>query len=86
MYKPEHTKIAGFWLFVDAHAKRGDSRILEWDPLRETIPQFAVDQWVADCKDPETTVPRVITDPNPVFQPLDNVSWTDRAICFFGQP
>ena len=51
LYKPEHTKIAGFRLFVDASAARGDSRILEWDPLMETIPQFVVDQYVTAQRD-----------------------------------
>ena len=74
LYNPAHTRVAGFWLFVDTHAESGDSRILEWDPMMETIPQFAVDQWVAERRDPGMTVPRVITDPNPMFPPLDNAS------------
>ena len=79
LYKPEHTKIAGFWLFVDAFAARGDSRILEWDPLMETIPQFVVDQYVAEGSDHESTMPRVINDPNPMFQPIGHEDWKDRT-------
>ena len=78
LYKPEHTKIAGFWLFVDAHAEQSDSRILEWDPEMETIPQFVVDHYLTEGHDHERTMPHVITDHNPMFEPLCHASWTDR--------
>ena len=70
--------LEGFWLFVDAHAAHGDSRILEWNPLMETIPQIALDQYVTDGHDHERTMPGVIADPNPVFQLICHDSWTDR--------
>ena len=71
--------MVGFWLFVDSHADSGDSRLLEWDPMVETIPQGVVDEWVVQGLDPEVTVPRVITDDKPMFPPLDNEAWFERS-------
>ena len=85
LYHPEHTKVAGFWLFPDSHAALSDSRLLEWDPLMESIPQCVVDNWVAEGENHETKVPRVITDPNPMFPPLSNLEWTDRPPYYFNK-
>ena len=42
IFFPQDVHLAGFWLFNDTHAEAGDSRILEWDPKFETIPQSVV--------------------------------------------
>lgn len=67
--------VAGMWLFNDTHATGGDSRILEWDPKFETIPQSVVKSWYEQGVNMEITMPDVITDPAPRFMPIDNLSW-----------
>ena len=80
LYKAEHVRVVGFWVFVDSHAEQGDSRLYEWSAKMETIPQTVVERWAKEGFDYETMLPRIITDPNPVFAPLmpDSGSWTSH--------
>ena len=81
VHKAQHVQVVGFWFFVDSHAEKSDSRLLEWDANMETIPQTVVEFWAKEGCDHETTVPRIITDPNPVFMPLTHTSWSnDRTV------
>ena len=75
--------VAGMWCFTDAHALQGDSRILEWDPKFETIPQNVVESWHAQGADIETAMPSVITDAAPKFMPLALNAWEDHQVIRF---
>ena len=81
LFFADDVRVAGMWLFCDADAARNDSRILEWDPSFETIPQPVVEFWHEQGVDIETTMPNVITDPSPMLMPIPFSSWDrDHAV------
>ena len=79
-YFAKDVHVAGFWLFTDAHATSNDSRILEWDPKFETIPESVVESWHADKANIEIAMPAVITDPAPKLMPICLKAWEDHVM------
>ena len=87
LFFAEDVQVTGMWIFPDADAFQGDSRIFEWDPKFETIPQSVVDFWHSTGTPVETTTPNIITDPDPKFMPMswattrEAIQTTDSLAC-----